>query len=129
MHLVPKSQRGIRKSEAENKRVSGANEFVLTNPHHATERGSMPDRERFDTNIDKTLLVNGFEYYDDWEYGPMSGWQTDWERYTLKLMGHDFGYWLIIGCHASGASPTMNIGSSNSAEDIIAIRDALKKLW
>lgn len=70
----------------------------------------------FDENIDKELLENGFEYYDDWEYGPCNGWSTAFESYTLKLMRHDFGYCLIISKHASGENIGMNIGSSNIAK-------------
>lgn len=87
------------------------------------------DRDKFDKKIDLELLKNDFAYYDDWEYGPMSAWSTSHEHHVLHLMEHDFGYWLIIGKHASGANPKMNIGSSNSANDIIKIRDSLKKLW
>ena len=86
-------------------------------------------RDKFDKAIDKELLEHDFAYYDDWEYGPMSGWTTDHEHYTLKLMKHDFGYWLIMGRHSSGENPTMNFGSLNNAKDIIEIRDSLKKLW
>lgn len=86
-------------------------------------------REKFDEDIDKELLKNGFDYYGDWKYGPMSGWSTNYEHHTLRLMKHDFGYDLIMGRHASGENPTMGIGSSNSAKDIIKIRDSLKKLW
>ncbi len=85
-------------------------------------------RDKFDENIDKELMENDFAYYDDWKYGPMSGWSTSHEHYTLKLMSHDFGYWLIVSPHASGKNPAMNIGSSNNAKDIIEIRDSLKKL-
>lgn len=86
-------------------------------------------REKFDETIDAELLKNGFKYYDDWKYGPMSGWSTGHEHHSLFLIRHDFGYDLIIGRHASGENPKMGIGSSNSAKDIIAIRDSLKKLW
>jgi len=86
-------------------------------------------RDKFDKSIDTELLANNFKYYNDWEYGPISGWTTGYERYSLKLMKHDFGYWLIISCHAGGENPSMNIGSSNNAQDIIAIRDSLSVLW
>lgn len=84
---------------------------------------------RFDNSMDNELIANGFKYYADWEYGPISGWTTDYEYFSLKLMRHDFGYWLIIGRHPSGENPAMNIGSLNNATDIIAIRDSLRKLW
>lgn len=87
------------------------------------------DKEPFDKAMDEELLKNDFAYYDDWEYGPMTGWQQPWEYYVLKLMKHDYGYNLIIGRHGSGENPKMGIGSSNNAAEIIAIRDALKKLW
>ena len=86
-------------------------------------------RDKFDGSIDKELLENDFAYYDDWKYGPMSGWSTSHEHHTLRLMRHDFGYDIIVGRHASGENPTMGIGSSNNAKDIIKIRDSLKKLW
>ncbi len=86
------------------------------------------DRPPFDESMDEVLLRNGFAYYSDWKYGPESGWSAG-DHYTLKLMRHDFGYWLIIGRHSSGENPIMNIGSSNNAEYIILVRDALIKLW
>jgi hypothetical protein len=86
-------------------------------------------KEKFNEEMDKELLENGFAYYDDWKYGPMSGWTTSHEHHTLRLMRHDFGYDLIISRHASGTNPTMGIGSSNNAKDIIKIRDSLKNLW
>lgn len=89
----------------------------------------MGGRDKFDKTIDEELLENDFAYYDDWKYGPMSSWLTACEHHTLKLMKHDFGYDLIIGRHASGKNPTMGIGSSNNAKDIIEIRDSLRKLW
>ena len=82
----------------------------------------------FNETIGKELLENGFAYFDDWKYGPMDGWSNQ-DHYSLKLMEHDYGYWLIISRHASGENPVMNIGSSNSAQEIIAIRDALSKLF
>ena len=85
--------------------------------------------DKFNENMDSELLSNDFAYYDDWEYGPQSGWSNAFERYILKLMRHDYGYWLIVGHHASGKNPTMNIGSSNDAKEIIAVRDAIQKLW
>ena len=86
-------------------------------------------KEKFNKEIEAELLKNDFAHYDDWEYGPISGYSTGHEYYSLKLMKHAFGYWIIISCHASGENPAMNIGSSNNAKDIIAIRDSLKKLW
>ena len=75
--------------------------------------------------IDKVLLCNGFEYFDDWEYGPMFGWSEQCDRINLKLFKHAYGYWIIFRRHASGANIEMNIGSSDSAFDIIALRDTL----
>jgi hypothetical protein len=86
-------------------------------------------RDKFDESIDKELLENDFANYDDWEYGPVSGYSTGHERYSLYLMRHDFGYWLIISAHQSGENPRMNIGSSNNAQEIINIRDSLRNLW
>ena len=86
-------------------------------------------RKKFNDKMNKELLANGFAYYDDWAYGPQDGWETACEHYTLKLMRHDFGYGIIISPHASGTNPSMNIGSSNSASDIISIRDLLQRLW
>jgi hypothetical protein len=85
-------------------------------------------REKFNESMDAELLANGFAYYSDWEYGPESGWECQ-DHYVLSLMRHDYGYWLIISHHASGENPKMNIGSSNDAKEIIAVRDALKVLW
>lgn len=86
------------------------------------------EREKFDKEIDAELLANDFAYYPDWPYGPESGWNKA-DLYSLRLMRHDFGYWLIMRQHASGKNYTMNLGSSNSAKEIISVRDALKKLW
>ncbi len=87
------------------------------------------DREKLDTTMDAELIKNDFGRYDDWEYGLVSGWSTGHEHYTLYLMRHDFGYWLIVNAHQSGENTKMNIGSLNSAKDIINIRDSLRKLW
>ena len=84
-------------------------------------------RDKFNGSMDSELLKNDFKYYDDWKHGPQSGWSTDFHYFTLSLLSHDFGYWLII--HTSGEKPNLNIGSSNDAKEIIAIRDALKVLW
>lgn len=78
--------------------------------------------------IDKILLANGFKYYDDWKYGPSDTWSEDYDIVTLKLMHHDLGYWLIFSRHASGENASMNIGESNNAEEIIKLRDILKKV-
>jgi len=86
-------------------------------------------REKFNPNLDEALLANGFKYYDDWEYGPESGYSTGYEHYTIKLMRHDFGYWIILDAHNGGNRTQMNIGSSNCAEEIIAVKNALEKLW
>lgn len=86
------------------------------------------EMEKFNEGMDAELLVNDFAYYNDWEYGPESGWSGQ-DHYILKLMRHNFGYWLIVGHHGSGENPVINIGSSNDAKEIIAVRDALKKLW
>lgn len=85
--------------------------------------------KKFNSAMDSELLSNGFAYYDDWKYGPYTGWSGQ-GYYVLKLMRHSFGYWLIIQRHyAGGENSTLNIGSSNDAEKIIAVRDALQKLW
>jgi len=88
----------------------------------------MEERENFNEAMDAELLANGFAYFDDCEYGPECGWSSQ-DHYVLSLMRHSYGYWLIISRHASGENPTMNIGSSNDAKEIIAVRDALKRLW
>lgn len=85
------------------------------------------DKPKFDETMDETLLQNGFEYFDDWGYGPQCAWSEDWDHVGLKLSRHSFGYWIVFRRHAGGANPAMNIGSSNSAEEIIALRDMLKK--
>ena len=89
----------------------------------------MNNKEKFDKSMDKILLENDFAYYSDWEYGLESGWSTNWEHYTMKLFKHSYGYWIILEAHASGEHDKLNIGSLNNAKDIIALRDALKKLW
>lgn len=84
---------------------------------------------KFNEAMDLILLANGFEYFSDWEYGPQDGWSTGSEHYTLSLMRHDYGYWLILSAHLSGENKGLNMGSSNEASEIIAVRDALQKLW
>ncbi len=86
------------------------------------------DRSPFDEKIESELLKNGFAYYDDWKYGPVSGWSHQ-DHYSLNLMKHSFGYWLIIRAQFGGDNKTMNVGSSNNAQEIIAVRDALAKLF
>lgn len=86
-------------------------------------------KKDFDKTIEEELLKNDFVLDDDEGCSLSSGWSQDWERYRLYLMKHDFGYWLIIGCHASVENPKMNIGSSNSAKEIIELRDSLKQLF
>ena len=87
------------------------------------------ERAKFDKAIDKELIENDFAYYDDWEYGPISSLPHDYDHYSLMLMKHNYGYWLIVSRHASGENPRVNIGSSNNAKEIIEIRDSLRKLW
>lgn len=86
------------------------------------------ERVSFDKDIDVELLANDFAYYPDWLYGPESGW-NEADLYSLRLMRHDFGYWIILRQHAGGENHMINMGSSNNAKEIIAVRDALKKLW
>lgn len=86
------------------------------------------EREKFNKEMDAELLSNDFAYYPDWGYGPGSSWSES-DHFSLCLMRHDFGYWIILMQHAGGENRTMNIGSSNNAKEIIAVRDALKKLW
>jgi len=86
------------------------------------------NRPPFDEAIEKALLENGFAHYDDWKFGPESSWSHQ-DHYSLSLMKHDFGYWLIVKSHFGGENKTLNIGSSNSAQEIIAIRDMLSKLF
>jgi hypothetical protein len=85
--------------------------------------------DKFDKSIEAELLKNDFAFYDDWKYGPESGWFNDNGFFTLKLMGHDYGYWLIIETSGGGERKGINIGSSNNAKDIVSVRDAFKKLW
>lgn len=82
-------------------------------------------KDKFDPTIDEQLLENGFAYYNDCKFGPMSGWRADYDFYSLRLMRHDHGYWLILKCTAK----EINIGSSNDAKEIINVRDSLSKLW
>lgn len=86
------------------------------------------ERVPFDKEIDAELLDNDFAFFSDWEYGPLSTWSGQ-NIFTLRLMRHDYGYWLIVVQNASGEHILMNVGSSNSAKEIIAVRDALKQLW
>lgn len=87
------------------------------------------NKDKFNVLMDEVLLRNNFSYYDDWKYGPQSAWSIDCEHFTMKLMRHDFGYWIILDAHASGERKQMNIGSSNSAQDIILARDSLSKFF
>ncbi len=87
------------------------------------------ERERFNEGIDEVLLANGFKYYEDWEHGPQAAWSIDCEHYTMQLMRHSFGYWIIIDAHASGERKKLNMGSSNNAADIIAVKAALERLF
>lgn len=87
--------------------------------------GSKKLKDPFDASMDATLLQNGFKYYDDWEYGPMSGWSWSCDHPSIRLMKHSFGYSIIFSVHASGLNPHMVIGNSNNADEIIALRDAL----
>jgi len=88
----------------------------------------MSGYKKFDETMDSILLKKGFTYYDDWEYGPESGWSEPFDYITLKLMRTDHGYWIIFSRHASGEHPSFNIGISNNAYDIIALRDMLKRM-
>lgn len=78
--------------------------------------------------IDEILLKNGFSYYDDWEYGPITGWSEDFDHVSIKLFEHDKGYWIIFSRHASGANKTMNIGDTSSAVDILSVVNSLKNV-
>lgn len=84
--------------------------------------------EKFDIGMDKILIDNGFEYFSDWEYGPIDGWSERCDMVTLKLFKTDVGYWLILRRHAGGENKEFNIGLSNNAQDIINARDILKKV-
>lgn len=78
--------------------------------------------------IDKILLKNGFKYFSDWKYGPQYTWNEDYDIVTLRLMHNNDGYWLILHRHAGGKNLAMNIGESNNAEEIISLRNLLKKM-
>ena len=82
-------------------------------------------RDAFNKNMDEELLSRGFEYHDDWQFGPQSGGSNNREFFGLSLMRHDHGYWLILNCRGCRSSG-LNLGSSNNAEDIIAVRDSLR---
>ena len=86
------------------------------------------DREKFDESIVKELIDNGFSFSQDWAFGPVSSWSHQ-DHYSLRLMKHHFGYWLIISQHFGGENKKVNLGSSNNAKDIIAVRDVLRRLW
>jgi len=88
----------------------------------------MSKQKPFDKNMDKKLLRNGFEYYDDWEYGPESGWETSEGHNTIMLYRHDFGYLIQLHRSVGGRTFDLMIGSSNKARDIIRIKNALNKL-
>ena len=87
------------------------------------------DKPLFDECIDDVLLANGFKYYDDWEYGPQAGWSTDWEHYTIRLNRHSFGYWVNVIAHSGGENKHLCLGSSNSADDILALKNLLEKFF
>jgi len=89
---------------------------------------SLNEREKFNKGMDSELLSNGFNYYSDWRYGPQICWSGH-DISSIKLMRHDYGYWIIIRLCDGVAHTEMNIGSSNDAKEIIAVRDALQKLW
>ena len=80
-------------------------------------------------DIDKELLASGFAYYDDWEYGHQIGWSINHDHFTMRLFPHSFGYWVTIEAHMGGANKRLNMGSSNKAEDIIAVKKALDRLF
>ena len=82
---------------------------------------------KFDENINKLLLANGFKFYNYWEFGPIDSWSEDMDHISLRLLRHNFGYWIQFRRHAGGQNKTLIIGESNNADDIIALRDALKK--
>ena len=84
-------------------------------------------REKFDKTMEKELLKNDFDFYDDWKPGPQSGWSTGRNFHTLSLMEHASGYWIILKTKYDKRG--INMGSSNNAKDIISIRDALARLW
>jgi hypothetical protein len=84
--------------------------------------------ERFNPVMEKELLDNGFSNDPEWEYGPVSTWVNQ-DFYTMQLMKHDFGYFIILQQKFGGEYKTINIGSSNNAQDIIKVRDALKLTW
>lgn len=79
-------------------------------------------------SIDEKLMQNGFEYYDDWEYGPSIGWSKEGGFYSINLMRHGYGYWLILEHAQGGGRSSINIGSSDNADDILAFAGALNKL-
>jgi len=87
------------------------------------------NRDKLDESIEAKLLANGFSYHDDYEYGPQSGWGGDCEMYTMCLTKHGFGYSIFVSAHASGTNKGICLGSSNSAEHIISLRDSLAKLF
>ena len=89
----------------------------------------MEERKPFDKSIEAVLLENGFGRFSDWKYGPQTGYSQDFEHYTVSLMEHNFGYFIILSKHASGRNPGFNIGSSNDAQEILDLVAALRKLW
>lgn len=79
--------------------------------------------------IEADLLQNEFKYFDDWEHGPQYAWMTPTEHCSMRLMAHDKGYYIVLFHHAGGDNNSMNLGSSDNAEDIIRLRDCLEKLF
>lgn len=84
--------------------------------------------EQFD-QIDSYLFDNGFAYYDDWEYGPQYGYSIPHERFRIYLMRGSYGYSICLNAHASGTNKKFPIGTSNSAEDIINLKQLLERLF
>lgn len=75
--------------------------------------------------VDEILLKNGFNYYDDWEYGLMYSWLGDHDVMSLRLIHFTLGYWIIFHRHAGGENFDMNIGESNDADQIVKLKDLL----
>jgi hypothetical protein len=86
------------------------------------------DLTKFDPSMPDKLKAADFEHYKDTGYDFEYGWWAG-DHTSMHLLPHDYGYWIILCRHESGENRKLNIGSSNSAEEIIALRDAMEKLF
>lgn len=85
-----------------------------------------------DPKVEETLLANGFKFYQEspnfgWGYLAQS-WSTAWERYSMQVSRCSDSYQVVLTAHYGGENRTIQMGNSNSAEDILRLLAALKKM-